>query len=218
MAKTQAPLLSFGAGGQIANSMVYSRWRGVPYVRRYVTPANPNTAKQQEVRNIFRTLGQMWLTAPEALIAAWDTYATGRPFVGRNAYTGQNVRVLNNFPAETDMANFIASPGARGGLAPTDMVITPASTSIGVSVVTPTPPSGWTLTNVHGIVFPDQAPASDFVGPFAYDADNGTPAALTFTGLEDDSPYMLAVWAEWLKPNEQTAYSVSLGELTATTA
>jgi len=43
MSKLTGPLLSFGARGQIGKAMVTSTWKGVPYARQYVVPANPQT-------------------------------------------------------------------------------------------------------------------------------------------------------------------------------
>lgn len=54
MAKLKAPLLSFGASGQIAKSLVYFAWKGLNVVRQHVVPANPNTASQQTQRGYVR--------------------------------------------------------------------------------------------------------------------------------------------------------------------
>src|SRR3546814_12612164 len=84
MAKTTAPLLSFGADGQIAKTMVYSKWKGIPYVRRHVVPANPQTVAQQLTRTTFSQLREMWKIAPAIAQLPWDTFAIGRPFLGLN--------------------------------------------------------------------------------------------------------------------------------------
>ncbi len=46
MAKLKAPLLSLGASGQIAKTLVYFPWKGINAVREYVIPSNPKTASQ----------------------------------------------------------------------------------------------------------------------------------------------------------------------------
>lgn len=46
MAKLKAPLLSFGASGAIAKSLVYFPWKGLDVVREYVVPANPKSDAQ----------------------------------------------------------------------------------------------------------------------------------------------------------------------------
>ena len=45
MAKVNAPLLSFGASGKLANSLVFMKWKGIPTARRWLVPANPKTAE-----------------------------------------------------------------------------------------------------------------------------------------------------------------------------
>ena len=46
MAKLTAPLMSFTAAGQLAQSLVYFGWKGLNVVRKYVIPTNPKTTKQ----------------------------------------------------------------------------------------------------------------------------------------------------------------------------
>ena len=46
MAKLKAPLLSFGASGAIAKSLVYFPWKGLNVVREYVIPSNPKSTLQ----------------------------------------------------------------------------------------------------------------------------------------------------------------------------
>jgi len=50
MAKVKAPLFSFSAAGKLADSLVYFPWKGIPVVRQYVIPANPNTTGQSTQR------------------------------------------------------------------------------------------------------------------------------------------------------------------------
>jgi len=209
MAKTTAPLLSFGASGQVAKAQVYATWRGVPYARRYVVPANPNSAAQQTTRNTFRTQTEMWKIAPALLVAPWNAFATGRPFLGRNAYIGQNTKALRG---ETDMNKFIGSPGARGGLPPSTM--TAAATvnpgEIDVSFTNPTAPTGWTLDSAIAVTFEDQDPALAFASALVADEDATTQNSILFTGLTGGAVHQVAGWLKWTKPDGQVAYSASL--------
>lgn len=218
MAKTSAPLLSFDASGSVAKTVVYGSWRGVPYARRHVIPGNPNTIAQQETRNIFRMLSQMWKTLPAGAVAPWDAFAVGRPFLGVNQFTGQNLRAFRKPTTQSDMALFIGSPGARGGPAPQGIDLTPAATSIAASLSLPSPPAGWSITATNGIAFPDQDPTDDFIGPVVYDTDPGTGGALDFTGLESTTDYVVAMWIEYERPDGQVAYSISLTDTATTTS
>lgn len=54
MAKVVSPLFSFSASGALAKSLVYFPWKGIPCVRQWVTPSNPNTDAQQTQRGNLR--------------------------------------------------------------------------------------------------------------------------------------------------------------------
>lgn len=210
MAKTTAPLLGFGASGGVADTIVYASWRGIPYARRHVVPANPRSTAQTLTRDIFRTLSQMWKSMPSGGVAPWNAFATGRKFLGVNAFTGQNIRVLRDEPPLTSMETFIGSPGANGGLAPTSIGLTPAADQLTAALGLPGVPTGWTLTASGGIAFPDQNPDDLFVGPISYQTDAVSPESLVFTGLTVAAAYVVSCWLIWEKPDGSTAYSVSL--------
>lgn len=207
MAKTTAPILSLGASGTIAKTMVYSSWRGIPYVRRHLIPSNPNTVGQQATRNVFTTMSAMWKVAPALLTTPWDTFATGRPFLGRNAFIGQNVKLMRG---EVDANLFVGSPGARGGLPPDSIVSTPGSTQLSIAFTNPAAPTGWTLVGAIAIAFPDQDPAAVFVGPTVAAEDVAAPQdTVVLTGLALVLMQVRA-WLQWTKPDGATAYSASL--------
>jgi hypothetical protein len=46
MAVLKAPLLSFGASGQIAKTVVYFPWKGLNVARKHVVPSNPKSVAQ----------------------------------------------------------------------------------------------------------------------------------------------------------------------------
>ena len=51
MAKVKAPLMSLGASGAIAKTLVFFPWKGIDAVREYVIPANPKTTPQNNQRS-----------------------------------------------------------------------------------------------------------------------------------------------------------------------
>lgn len=207
MAKTTAPLLSIGASGSFAKTAVFSKWRGIAYVRQHVTPANPNSTGQQATRNVFRTTSEMWKLMGSIAIAPWDAFATGRPFLGRNAFMGQNTGAMRG---EVDMDLFVGSPGARGGLPPLTMVLgSVAAGGIEAVFTAPTPPTGWTVTAAQAITFPDQDPAAAFTSTISEGEDVTAPYSVDFTGLGTVN-HQVAGWLKWLKPDGAIAYSASL--------
>lgn len=209
MAKLTGPMLSFGARGQIGKAMVTAKWRGVAYARQYVKPANPQTAAQTAVRSLFAYLREMWKLAPTEVIATWDAFARGRPFTGMNKYVGENVRVLNG---ETDMNNFIGSPGSGGGLPPTSFSAVTGSVAgtIDFTFDVPATPSGWTLLRSVAVAFPDADPTGIFMGPYVEETVAVAPWDGTLTGLGSGVVCQVAGWLVWQKPNGDLAYSVSL--------
>jgi len=209
MAKVTAPLLSFGASGTIGKTATFAVWRGVKYARQRVTPANPRTVAQQSNRVLFAAMGEMWKVAPVLVQSPWNAFAQGRPFTGRNKMIGENVRVIGG---EADMQNFIGSPGARGGLIPTDVsaVAGGASGEIDVSFTNPAAPTGWALASAIACAFPDQDPTIEFGGPIVADEDAVTFNAVTLAGLGSAVSCVVAGWLQWTKPDGSTAYSVGI--------
>ncbi len=77
MAKLKGPLMSFGASGAIAKTLVYFPWKGINAVRTYVVPANPKSDAQTDQRNIFTDAITEWHGAAYTAedVGAWNRYA-----------------------------------------------------------------------------------------------------------------------------------------------
>lgn len=79
MAKTQAPLFGFGASGALAGAIVYGDWKGIGVARKYVVPANPQSAAQTVQRGYFTYAVGEWHDATNVLSstdkAAWNRLA-----------------------------------------------------------------------------------------------------------------------------------------------
>lgn len=209
MAKVTGPLLSLGASGSIAKTIVVSKWRGKTYIRQHVIPANPKTTGQLMTRTVFKLLTQMWKLSGPFQIAPWNLFAKGRPFLGLNAHLGQNLKVLR---AEADMNFFIGSPAAKGGLAPETVVATTGvgSGEVKATVVAPTPPTGWTLVGARAVAFPNQDPELDFIGPIIEGEDVTDPFEITLAGLPVATDCQVSAWLEWTKENGDQAFGVSI--------
>lgn len=76
MKLTFSPLVSDARGK--AGSAVFSSWKGQPYVRSHVIPANPNSVGQQAVRNAMSRLNVLWFSANSELKGAWDYRVSSR--------------------------------------------------------------------------------------------------------------------------------------------
>lgn len=86
MAITRGPLLSMDASGKIGDVMVFSKWKGRNYARKYVIPENPESTTQVNVRAAMALLVAEWQgeSAPDKLI--WDTFAAQFNMSGFNQY------------------------------------------------------------------------------------------------------------------------------------
>ena len=207
MAKVTAPLLSFDARGKIADTQVYANWRGVKYVRRHTIPQNPKTTAQVLTRDIFANLEIRWKQGGVLMRAPWDRFATGQKFVGRNAYLGQNIAATRG---EVDLALYIGSPGAKGGLAPTSLALTTvAANGIEAVVVAPAAPTGWTLTSAICTCLKDQTPEATVTDVIQEVEDVAAPFSCDFTGL-DITTYFVQAWLKWAKPDASVAYGASI--------
>lgn len=206
MAKTTAPLLGFGAAGQIGKTQVYAKWKGRGYARRYIVPANPNSAQQQETRGAFAWLMEMWKRAAAEFQAPWTAFAKGQVLTNRNALAKFNVSSLRG---AADKSAMVFSPGSAGGIAPVSIAATGGAGTITVTLTNPTPPTGWTISGATATAVDDTAAATDL------DFDSSTATATTpFTTINLPVPaaglYRVGAWLTWTKPDGSTAYSVSL--------
>jgi len=215
MAKITGPLLSFGASGTIGKMATFAKWRGVPYARQHVTPANPRSTAQVLTRDIFANLETRWKTGGPLMRAPWDRFAVGQKFVGRNAYLGQNIAALRG---DALMTQYIGSPGAKGGLAPATLVLTTvAALGIEAVVTAPAAPTGWTLDGIVCTCLIDQTPELAVADVVQEGEDLATPFQVDFTGLTAVD-YVVQAWAEWSKPDGSIAYGASIADTITVTA
>lgn len=213
MAKVTAPFLSFDAAGTVGGTITAAKWKGRNYVRQRVTPANPRTAQQTLTRNCFAWASDVWKSAPSLLTAPWELYVKGLVQTARNAFQGYAVSSLRE---ETDLANFIFSPGAKGGPPATAIGLTPGSGEIAVAITTPTPPTGWTLDAVVAAAIKDQDPQSGV--DFTVIADEDATGPITLSGLDAGDLYYVGAWPRWTKPDGTFAYGPSISDSDTPTA
>ena len=89
MATWKSPLFS-DIRNKLGENVVFSMWKGRPYMRSYVTPANPNTLKQQANRDQMAKIVELYQTnikGTPADVAAWDVEALKDLVSGYNQFT-----------------------------------------------------------------------------------------------------------------------------------
>jgi len=213
MAKVSGPLLSISAGGTIAKTQVYSKWRGVPYVRQHVVPANPQSAEQTKTRSLFGWLMATWkLMDPDAQ-APWTAFASGKPLTDRNAFNKSNIPMLRGLTVITDL---IGSPGARGGLAAASLALTPGSGTISAALGAPDLPSGWSITKAVAVAQLQQDPQTASTYKTVTASDSSDPYAPAFSGLAAGT-YVVNAWFVYAKPDLTLAYGPSISALAVVT-
>ena len=212
MPKLTAPILSFGAAGQVGKTIVFSKWKGVPYARQYVIPANPRTTKQTSNRDVWAMIGNAWLYAPAAVQAAFNAYALGKPLTGRNKFFAENQKLLAVDPKPAGIDGFVFSPGSGGGLPPTNLIVTEGNAQLTLGVTLPVAPSGWTIQSAVGVAVPQQDPTDPFSGLFFIDVETVDPDTCVITGLTNGTEYVVGFFLVWEKPDGKLAYSISLSD------
>lgn len=133
MAKIKFGMMMTDARGKLGGQ-VFSKNRGGAYIRTKVTPSNPQTQAQAQVRSNLATLSSGWNSLTAAQIAQWngsvddwtstDVFGDIKKPTGKNLYVKLNVNLLNSGqPA-------MATPPAKIEL--------PALVDIAVNVITAT--------------------------------------------------------------------------------
>jgi len=215
VAKPVAPLLSFGASGQIGKSMVFSKWRGQSYVRGLVTPANPQTAEQSLTRNTFAWLQAVWKIAPALFADPWFTYAAGKPLTDRNAFAKFNNGVLRT---ETDLSLMVFSPGALGGLPPATITVTGGADQVTVACTAPgVLPVGWSIVGALLGIIKDQEPGVGVDYDITMVEDDVAPYSNVFAVPAAAADWVGFAYLKWLRPDGKFAYSPSLSDQASST-
>ena len=222
MAKVKGPLLSLGASGSIAKSVVFGDWRGVKYAREHVVPANPQTTAQTLTRNTFQYADDQFKRMLTLAQSVWTASAVGKAFTARNKFISEYVR---NLRGNLDMASYIASPGVNGGLPLLSLaaVAGGASGEIDVTATIPPEPVDWTHDAVIYTAFLDRAPntpMTDFMEELeslaaAWAAGPPPVSTDTFTGLTPGADYCVSAFLRSTRADGVIAYGISSTEIQA---
>jgi hypothetical protein len=96
--------MSLDASGSLAGAIVFSKWKGRPYVRELVKPSNPRSGGQVGIRAMLRFLSQDWANIGAVPQASWEDRADAKVISNFNAYIGLNVYRWRDFlgPSDTD--------------------------------------------------------------------------------------------------------------------
>lgn len=117
MARTTGPLMSMDASGTVGKAIVFAKWKGRNYVRRWVIPSNPKSDLQVATRAMMKYLTQIWSSIETITQATWADLADAGKVSPFNAFISRNMSDWTQ-----SLAPSKASPALRAAA-----VTTPAS-------------------------------------------------------------------------------------------
>jgi len=219
MAKIRGPLLSFSGGGSIGKAVTFSKWKGIPYTRQYVIPANPQTVDQMARRDIFSWLNLLYRAMTADLIAPWDASVVGRPLTPRNQFLKTNLQPL---VVALNTSGLVASPGVAAGPAPSafNAATGGAAGEVDIDITEGTLPDGWSVDTatlwmmkagaITLATFDPEIQSNTISSPGPYSA--------TLTGEVNAQNYQCFGFFKYLRADGKAAYSVSLTAVAASHA
>ena len=95
MAKWKSPLFS-DIRNKLGENVVFSMWKGRPYMRSYVVPANPDSLKQRANRDQMAKIVAMYqanVKGDASIAAAWDVEALPALISGYNRFVSYGRKV-----------------------------------------------------------------------------------------------------------------------------
>ena len=209
MARLTAPLLSLGAAGQLGKALVFASWKGIPYARQYVIPANPNSTDQQEVRGIFYSLSEMWKRMPQLARDPWIAAVRGLALTARNRHVQANLKTLID---ETLMTNLVMSVATGQAIPPVSATFVPTAATITITPTPDTAPVGYTLTAAIAAAV-EEGDASAKITPTTWaetELADGLVIAITPLAVGD---YQCATWLKYTRDKDSKIfYSTALRE------
>jgi len=110
MVKLAGPALSLEASGTIAKTLTFAKWKGRPYVRSRVVPANPKSGGQVGMRSMFRFLSQQWASVAALDQATWEARADAAAISPFNAFLSYNMFRWRNFLAPSQAYPEVETP------------------------------------------------------------------------------------------------------------
>ncbi len=149
MVRVAAPVMSLEASGSLGGAIVFSTWKGRPYVRSLVTPHNPKSGKQTSMRAMIKFLAQRWDGFHVAATPSWQDLADSQKISPFNVYIQYNQRRWRDFlsPSKYYPADLGSTPSAAGVITATAGI---RSVSLSIADGAPAPDWGWLVFRALG--------------------------------------------------------------------
>jgi len=198
----------------------FSHNRGGDYVRRRVSPTNPNSTRQQTMRTFLGTLAALWSsTLTPVQRGQWDVWAGNQAkegplgnsinWTGINAYVSLNAHLLDSGDARIDIPPIVVAPTGLLTLSADISAIntadftftgTPAAANHKLVAFMSLPQSGAAQPNFKQcriVGYSAAAQASPYAATLPFSVASGQTAVF-FTAIMDDatglfSPFLRSV-------------------------
>jgi hypothetical protein len=115
MAKTVGGLFALDAGGALGKAIVYSKWKGRNYVRRFIKPQNTQSDDQAKVRTILAVDAKIAkkIVRPSTLYT--EISAVTPADNSWNAFFGKAINGFGNLDFDADHTAYGALDGTHKG-------------------------------------------------------------------------------------------------------
>lgn len=140
MVKVAGPAFSLDASGTLGDAIVFSKWKGRPYVRERVIPSNPKSDGQKAMRAMLTFLAQQWAAQSGADQDTWEDPADAEVISQFNAFTKSGLKRWRNF-TPPGITYPIGSTGTEATL--NDWTATAGVRSVTISQTITTPNDNW---------------------------------------------------------------------------
>ena len=180
------PLGAEAASGKFGDELVFMEIGGVPAVRSFAMPDNPQTAAQTTVRSRFASQAAAWAGLTEVQRTAWRNYATTRsvvdPLTGKSQkLSGWNLFVrLNCLALAAGGAALTEPPASSSPPAPATVALATVEGNLQVNF-TPSPLGATEVLDVwlFGSASPGRRPGKGDFQHYTYsDAAKASPLVL----------------------------------------
>jgi len=195
--------MSLTASGTIGKALTFSKWKGVPYARTRVIPANPKSTAQQEVRGVFSTLTEMWKRMDYLARNPFILAVRGQAMTARNKHIQVNTKILIDKATLNDLVMSVSTGQAVPPTSAAIDVLTPLN--IIITPVAPTVPTGYTLYGIRAAAVLDGDP-SPVITRITYSGQNIiTPYEITIV-VPAAGTYQVGTWCVYTRDSDDLAF------------
>lgn len=146
MVKLTGPGLAHGATGSLAGELIFSTWKGTPYLKQHRDPKQPRTPGQVAMRAVMQLLSLEWRNLSAADQALWYELADQTNVSPFNAFQALNLARWRSHKAPTQIPT---TDTAGYGMTSTGYTVIAVSRGIKFSTDVTDRKQSWTTPVYH---------------------------------------------------------------------